>query len=61
MLIVLGMPLVFVQLLLSAFLPDITIGTLDKQNNSEMIYKTVFHELSHASHMNQATGSYWGK
>lgn len=61
LLIVLGMPLVFVQLLLSAFLPDITIGTLDKQNNSEMIYKTVFHELSHASHMNQATGSYWGK
>ena len=37
---------------LSTFLPDIVIGVKDctSENFTELIYKNVFHELSHASH-----------
>lgn len=45
--------------MLKFLLPDITIGTEDK--NSQGIYDHVSHELSHASHFSKVGSQFWAK
>lgn len=49
---------------LKVILPDITIGTIYDDGSRfgyERIYRTVNHELAHASHFSKAGSSYWAK
>lgn len=45
-------------MLAKVFLPDITIGTKDRESY-ERIYSATVHELSHASHYVQVGNTYW--
>ena len=44
--------------LIELFLPDITIGS--KEKNYAEIYRAVVHELAHATHYTKVGNSYWG-
>ena len=46
--------------LVKMFMPDITLGVEDMDDYSS-IYKTVCHELAHASHFSQVKTGYWNK
>ena len=49
---------------LKVVLPDITIGTIRSDGSRfgyERIYRTVNHELAHASHFSKVGSSYWAK
>ena len=49
------------QFVLQKIVPDIIINANRSFRGTEDIYKTVFHELGHASHYRQVGNSYWGK
>jgi hypothetical protein len=46
--------------LIKFLLPDITLGTKDK-NDYRSIYSNVCHELAHASHFSKVGASYWNE
>ena len=59
-----GMTATILNQTLKIVLPDLTIGTLYSDNSRkgyERIYRTVNHELAHASHFSKVGSEYWAK
>lgn len=47
------------RILIQVFVPDITIGSKDKNGKYADLYSTAIHELAHASHFSVVKKDYW--